>query len=373
MLFTYNVTVPLTYNRFAILSNNPKSELQYKIEHPYEEEFEISFGFDGLSDSDDNYMFKDVFKVKLYKAKTDNDQSSNNQQKDTIEVICEICGLPVTDETQARKWSERIIGRICKRLSLVFIKYNNNRHLYQPRVEAIWSMAVFKGSVYAPFVKLTQKVLEMTNGNDKEICLQDCIPIGDEEYCIARQSIPPDEIKIKEWLSPNDDVVEFLMNEYYSALGTENIKSKFFHLFSMIEFCETEYKEHNGSNRLLSDDEVYVIIEIVEKQIDSKRKKKIKSILTNTLKRVTDIGRTEKLQNILKWMGIEKYNQFGDEKDIDKKLLDDITTLRNKSFHGTKEGIADAEKNYADAVDKLLSINERILDFLMNRLHQGKV
>ena len=49
-------------------------------------------------------------------------------------------------------------------------------------------------------------------------------------YCIVQVSIPSDEVKINEWLLKEDDVVEFLMNEYHSALGAENIKSKFFHL-----------------------------------------------------------------------------------------------------------------------------------------------
>lgn len=45
-------------------------------------------------------------------------------------------------------------------------------------------------------------------------------------------------------------------------------------MFAIIEFCEKEYEKHNGSGRLLSDQEV-------------------------------DTGRIGKLENILKWMGTE--------------------------------------------------------------------
>lgn len=96
--------------------------------------------------------------------------------------------------------------------------------------------------------------------------------------------------------------MEFLINEYHSALGAENIKSKFLQVFSIIEFCEEEYEEHNGSRRLLSDEEVDMVIAGTEKQ-------------------------------------------FGSNKAIDKKLLADIIKLRNKSFHGTKENAEDVEKN----------------------------
>ena len=155
------------------------------------------------------------------------------------------------------------------------------------------------------------------------------------------------------------------MNEYHSALGTENIKSKFFHLFSIIEFCEKEYDEYNGSSRFLSDVEVNMIIEGVQNQIDVTKRAKIVSILKNDLVKVKDIGRVEKLENILKWMGIAKYRRFGSDIPIDKKLLSDLTKLRNKSFHGTKENAMDVEKKYADAVEVLLYIGEKILDFLM--------
>ncbi len=163
------------------------------------------------------------------------------------------------------------------------------------------------------------------------------------------------------------------MNEYYEALGTENIKSKFFHLFSIIEFCEKEYEGHNGSSRLLADEEVDMVIESVQKQIDTNKRVRIVSILKNNLVKVHDIGRVEKLENILKWMGIESYRRFGLDKPIDKKLLSDLTTLRNKSFHGTRENAADAEKKYADAVEVLLYIDEKILDFLMKDSDKKKV
>lgn len=96
-------------------------------------------------------------------------------------------------------------------------------------------------------------------------------------------------------------------------------------------------------------------------------------ILKNNLIKVNDIGRIGKLENILKWMGIEKYKQFGADKPIDKNLLSDIIKLRNKSFHGTKENAEDVEKKYADAVEVLRYIAEKILDFLMMSSYKNKI
>lgn len=372
MIFKYNITIPLTYNKFVIQSNNPDSELRYEIEQLCEENFKVIFRTYEIPGYSDGYDFKDIVKVRLHETIVDNRQTSNIQRKDDHQLVCEIEGILVDDEIYARKFSEEIIDRICKRLSLVFIKHNDNRHLYQPRVEPMWSEAVFIRYEYDPFVEAKRKVLEKLDGNNKTIHLEDYIYMRDSMYCIARILISSKEIKIKEWISNQDDVVEFLMNEYYSALGTENIKSKFFHLFAIIEFCEKEYEEHNGSNRLLSDEEVDMVIVEVEKQIDAKKQGKIISILKNDLMKVNDIGRIGKLENILKWMGIEKYKQFGYDKTIDKKLLSNITKLRNKSFHGTKENTDDVEKKYADAVEILLYIDEKIIDFLMKNSYQNK-
>lgn len=372
MVFNYDITIPLTYNRFAIRSNDPDSELRYEIEQLCEEEFKVVFRTYEVPGYGGGYDFKDIVKVRLYETSTDNEQSGNFQRKDDFKLICEINGMLVDDEIYARKFSEEIVDRICKRLSLVFIKHNANRHLYQPRVEAMWSKAVFNCCEYAPFVETKRKVLEEIDGNNKTIHLEDHLYLHDSLYCIVRTSIPSDEIKIREWLSKEDDVVEFLMNEYHSALGTESIKSKFFHLFAIIEFCEKEYEEHNESSRLLSDGEVDMVIAGIENQIDAKKRERIISILKNDLIKVNDMGRIEKLENILKWMGIEEYKQFGSNKAIDKKLLADITKLRNKSFHGTKEKAEDVEKKYADAVEILLYIDEKILDFLMKSSYQDK-
>ena len=365
MIFKYNITVPLTYNEFEICSNNPNSELLYEIERLCEEEFKVVFRTYEVPGYGDGYDFDDIVKVRLYSTIVDNNQTGNIKRKNDYRLVCEINGMLVDDEIYAKKFSEEIIDRICKRLSLLFIKHNDNRHLYQPRVEPVWSEAVFNRCEYSPFVDVKRKTLEKIDGNNKTIYLEDHIYMNDSMHCIVRVSIRSDEVKIGEWLSNEDDVVEFLMNEYHSALGAESIKSKFFHLFTIIEFCEKEYEEHNGSKRLLADEEVDMIVGGIEKQIDAKNREKIISMLKNDLIKANDIGRIGKLENILKWMGIEKYKQFGFDKPIDKKLLSKITKLRNKSFHGTKENTEDVEKEYADAVEVLLYIDEKILDFLM--------
>ena len=362
MIFRYNVTIPLTYNRYAIGSKYPEGEIRYKIEQPCEGKFNIVIITYKIPGFPNGYEFTDAVKVVIRSSEKDNDQ-----QKYDPMLICEIKGMLVDNEIYARKYAEKIIDKICKKLSIVFIKHNDNRYLYQPRVEPLWSKAIFDRSEYTPFVEEKRKALEKIDRSGEKIYLEDYAHMRDSVKCMSLITLPPEDIKINKWLLKEDDVVNFLMNQYYLALGSENIKSKFFHLFAIIEFCEKEYVEYNGASRLLTDDEVEIITGELEKQIDVQKRERIISVLKSNLMKLNDIGRVGKLQNILKWMGIEKYRQVGYEKEIDKRLLTEITTLRNKSFHGTKENAAEAEEKYAAAVEALLYIDEMILDFLTKK------
>ena len=60
------------------------------------------------------------------------------------------------------------------------------------------------------------------------------------------------KIDYKNWTMPENEAYEFLMNEYYIALGQEDAKSKFFHLFSIIEYIEHRYEPYNGAIPALS-------------------------------------------------------------------------------------------------------------------------
>lgn len=365
VIFRYNITIPLTYNRYTIGTNYPEAEIRYKIEQPCEGKIDIVVTTYEIPGFPNGCEFKDVVKVVIKSSEKDNDQ-----QKYDPDLICEIQGMLVDDEIYAREYAEVIMDKICKKLSITLIKYNDNRYLYQPKVEPLWSKAIFDRSEYTPFVEEKQKAQEKMDENEKTIYLEDHVYMRDSMKCMSIITLSPKDIKINKWLSKEDDVVNFLTNQYYLALGSENIKSKFFHLFAIIEFCEKEYVEYNGASRLLTDDEVEKITGELEKQLDAKKREKIISALKSDLMKLNDIGRVGKLQNILKWMKIEKYGQVGYKKEIDRRLLAEITTLRNKSFHGTKENVAEAEEKYAAAVEILLYIDEMILDFVTKELNK---
>lgn len=351
MVFKYDIQIPLFYNSYSVHETNPDREIHFEIETTYEE-FSVEYISYEIPGYKDGYPFKDTVRVCLRDA-------------DDHGFLCEIKGMLVDDEIYAKEFAERIIDRICKRLSFFLCKHNCDRHSFQPRVEAKWSGAIFDRCEYQPFIDARRKAFEELSGDNKELHIEDHIYMTDSVNFQIRQKIPSKEINIKEWLFHKNEFVEFLLNEYYCALGTEKIKSKFFHLFSMIEFCEREYEDHNGASRLLDDSQVKAIVNNIPFEDDFKDKDKIISMLKSDLKKANDIGRIVKLLNILNWMDITTFKQFGREVPIDKDILEAIVKIRNKSFHGSTEDISETEKAYSDAVTILFYINEKILDFVI--------
>ena len=78
----------------------------------------------------------------------------------------------------------------------------------------------------------------------------------------------------------------------------------------------------------------------------------------NTLSKTTNIGRADKLCNILKWMNIEKLVIHDYEIKIDKKMMNEIINLRNETFHGAGKG----EEDYIQICHIMLYLCEMILD-----------
>ena len=101
MIFKYNITIPLTYNRLAIQSNNPDLELRYEITEFCEEEFKVVFRTYEVPGYVYGYHFEDDVKIKIHANISDKRGSGTLQEKDNCRVICEIKGMLVDDEIYA--------------------------------------------------------------------------------------------------------------------------------------------------------------------------------------------------------------------------------------------------------------------------------
>ena len=186
--------------------------------------------------------------------------------------------------------------------------------------------------------------------------------------------MPTDDFLL--YVECDDTDLNYMLDEFYLALGQENRYSKFFHLFSIIEFVEKRYEDHNGANKLLASDEIEAITKAVmdiSTMVDREKRNRVCGALKQTLGNLTDIGRKEKLVHILHQMGIREIKNCGTEFEIDDKTIGKLISLRNKCYHGDRKKADHSYINIDLAVTQLMYLCEQIIIKQMKSTHERMV
>lgn len=360
----FNVTFALRYYTYDLHSEAKDSEfvmglkqpVDWDVEHLVEEEI-----------PETQQLFKNCEKVH-FNLFSENDSENENIPADYFNL--KITNIVVHNQDEAYSFVKPYLYRICRTLSFFLSIHNCNKHSYQPRVEADIENAVWTNEAYEPY----EQVLNQGKDNDVKTAWTD----GKKYQVITIESAPIvistrvyskiyGRMPVDDFLNYTDCTntdINYMLDEFYLALGQENRYSKFFHLFSIIEFVEKRYRNLNGANKLIEPNKIDEIMEKVLETLSSENNKKrasVKSALKQKLSDMTDIGRKEKLVNILHEMGIEKISDCGTEFEIDTKVVGEIIKLRNECYHGDYN---EHEKSGADidlAVTRLMYICERII------------
>lgn len=279
--------------------------------------------------------------------------------------MCNIDGYISESSEYVIQGITNIVNRICKYLTFEVNKFNCNKHRFQPRVEPCWDKVKYRKNEYKPWVDFFNNKYRNTS---YEIVLNDTLKIHESLYMKAITSIDTNSINYIGWLNESNSSVEFMIDEYYYALGKECVTSKFFHLFTIIEHIEHEYKEHAGANLLFTEEEKKDVISAVKNMIyndtnHSNRLEKLVSKIGQFMTDTTNIGRIDKLRNIINWLGIDKLQIINKEVAITNKFLNEIVKLRNKSFHGLR----DEKDIYRKEVVNLFYLCEKIIEAVEKR------
>lgn len=335
----YTVNIPLSYNTYDIRTREKDSELLWGIKSP-------------IRWKQDNYS------CVLSCRRETNDLPSKF-------IDFSIRGIMAKSEDEAIKMVDPIIISVCQSLSIAFSMKNVNKDSFQERVipcydKMEWSKEDDKSENIPIYIDQEgNRVIKVTNR----------IKIGESIHTTLYSDIT--EEMFMQFYSKGDvnPALEFVKTEFYTALGTETAKSKFFHLMSIIEFIEKEYFDLSEAKLVFPDEnERNEIIKLLKESYpnEDKRKQRLFGSLQASMSKITDIGREEKLLRILKNMGITFYKCFFEEIPIDKCLLVEITNLRNKSFHG---GIGKEDHEPQITCEKavliLFSICEEIIVYMV--------
>lgn len=98
--------------------------------------------------------------------------------------------------------------------------------------------------------------------------------------------------------------------------------------------------------------------------VESAVKNRVINSVKGNLIKMTDIGRAEKLVNILHGMGIDEIKAGAEAIRVDKKLVQSLIDLRNRSYHG---GVSYEGKKYISvewAVVQLMEICQNIIQYV---------
>ncbi|MCR5227168.1 MAG: hypothetical protein K6E27_08145 [Eubacterium sp.] len=265
-----------------------------------------------------------------------------------------IKGLISKDKSEAFLRAKQIVDPICVRLSYLLVHNDPNKGVFQPKLEPKWQDVVCKEIPFGGY--------SLTGCGGAIIAFRDSFSLA------FTGEIKTEKILLADWIdeSDSDDDLNFLYNEFYFALGTEVVTSKYLHLFAIIEWCEKKFEKKNASKRILNDDQVESVVTLLENNINDIVDCNINMICSRVkqkLSQITDIGRKPKLLNILRYMNITTISYSGKEEIVDIKMIDNLVELRNKLFHG---GVTTKERRdkYVNAVTQLFYIDEQIIDYV---------
>ena len=370
-LHIFNVLIPLRYYTYDLHSEKKDSEYVMGLKQ------DVDWNVARMVEKpipETNQIFRKEEPVHIHLF-CENDAEHEEIPADFFKV--EITNIVASDQDEARVFVKPYLYRICRTLSFFLSQNNCNKHSYQPRVETDVEHAIWGSSLYEPFEELLQKKKDsvettVVDGKKYQVITVESAPIviSASLYTKIYGRMPTDDFLL--YVECDDTDLNYMLDEFYLALGQENRYSKFFHLFSIIEFVEKRYEESNGANKLLAPEEIEAIIKAVmncSMMADKEKRDRVCGALKQTLGNLTDIGRKEKLVHILHQMGIREIMDCGTEFVVDDKTIGQLISLRNKCYHGDRKNADQPYMNIDLAVTQLMYICERIIIWQMKPTH----
>ena len=371
ILYKFSIKIPLVHNVSGIREDDLDSEFIMTMPENavWQRTYSIWFA-DNEKDSIGNNV-EEIMKFTL-----SCDWRDEKNRLPVHNFVVEIDNVVARDEEQAMRLVEKDVHRICRTLSFQTSIHNCNKHSYQPRVQPDYYNVIWKESVY-------ERDEEDTSGDTVDEYIDEngtrVIRIRMSENTVGLRNrvgvfmtmslqLHPEEF-LKYYEIDMDADMDFVMEEFYVALGKEAMKSKFFHLFTIIEFVEKQYVDLAKAELLLNDGEILSILKAMDElqDVNSAVKSRVIDSVKGNLSRMTDIGRAQKLANILNGMGINEIKVGAETVCVDKNMVQALIDLRNRSYHG---GVAHEGKKYIPiekAVVQLMEICQNIILYICGR------
>ena len=369
ILNIFSIKIPLVYNVSAIREEDIDSEYVMGMAEDVVWQRTYAVGYDekargGVLDAVEEVM---TFTLSC-------DCRDEGKRLPAHNFVLAIDNVVAQDEAQALQMVESDVHRVCRTLSFQASVHNCNKQSYQPRVQPDYHNVVWKQSVYKrdegesvsddtidDYIDENGKRVIRIRIDENAVGIRNRISV----FLTLSVRLSPEEF-LRYYAIDMDADMDFIMEEFFVALGKEVMTSKFFHLFTIIEFIEKKYADMAKAKPLLMESEIFSMLKVLDElpEVDSAVKNRVINSVKGNLTKMTDIGRAEKLVNILHGMGIDEIKAGAEAIRVDKKLVQSLIDLRNRSYHG---GVSQEGKKYVPmewAVVQLMEICQNIIQYV---------
>ena len=369
ILNIFSIKIPLVYNVSAIREEDIDSEYVMGMAEDVVWQRTYAVGYDekargGVLDAVEEVM---TFTLSC-------DCWDEGKRLPAHDFVRAIGNVVAQDEAQALQMVESDVHRVCRTLSFQASVHNCNKQSYQPRVQPDYHNVVWKQSVYKrdegesvsddtidDYIDENGKRVIRIRIDENAVGIRNRISV----FLTLSVRLSPEEF-LRYYAIDMDADMDFIMEEFFVALGKEVMTSKFFHLFTIIEFIEKKYADMAKAKPLLMESEIFSMLKVLDElpEVDSAVKNRVINSVKGNLTKMTDIGRAEKLVNILHGMGIDEIKAGAEAIRVDKKLVQSLIDLRNRSYHG---GVSQEGKKYVPmewAVVQLMEICQNIIQYV---------
>jgi hypothetical protein len=373
-LYSYTLTLPLTYCTYSL--HGEDSELVLGLSTPLE--WDETQHIKTTYPLDESKIFSATESIHFCLSSRFTERLSGDDKQiyhtpDKF-FLCTISGIVAESPAKARELVDPFIIKACKSLSILMSCHNCNKHRYQPRVEPDYKQQHWEKEVYQPYETLVAKAVEAQEYTDENgntviqiYAEQGDIAVG--AWVHTAITGPMDTTHFFDLyhydVSPD---LGFILDEYYMALGRESITSKFFHLFSIIEYVEKNFIHLAETDHVFDKGDKQLVREQINSiDMPKEKRNRLCSSVMDVMNKATEIGREAKLVNILHNMGITEFTECGTQFVVNKDSMKELTALRNSYYHGDGNKVETKEEYISVelAVARLMYICEGIILYVM--------
>lgn len=322
----YLVKIPLKYNKN---SNLDRPDSSNDLELNFNEDINISYP---ITVKEGEFERNEKCNIRVYK------------ENESFLILIEY--LYADNDEYVIDMTSNLADRICYIITYLVQSQNSNLYYFHPKFTYRARDIICKEQAYPKYDAFLKHVKE--NG-EIDLYLKDSAKMRESSHIKMICSIDTKAFNQMFDLMYNNKHLAFVVESYYRALGDIDDISKYYNLFTIIEYIEENFKDKSKAKKMFNKKQKKELIDIAtnkamkcfESSQDGDNIEKYVERFRNRFSQIisesTDKTRTEKLYTIInEYLQIEKIDKYSFNFKITESKLKKFINTRNSLFHAKK-------------------------------------